>query len=127
MTKLTIDYVYGDVTNPIGGGVRIIGSLSNDAGGWGAGLVIQISRRWAEPERQYRRWYRMRGLPDLPFALGQIQFVQVAPELYVANILGQHGYYRKGGPPAVRYDALREGLARLRQFAEQHGASVHLP
>ena len=27
----------------------------------------------------------------------------------------------------MRYDAIRSGLARVRDFAREHGASVHMP
>src|SRR4029077_8760714 len=32
--------------------------VCNDAGGWGKGFVIAVSRRWPEPERRYRAWHR---------------------------------------------------------------------
>ncbi len=70
-----IVYVVGDATRPSGDGARIIVHVCNDVGGWGKGFVLAVSRRWPEPEREYRRWYRERG-PD-EFALGRVQFVQV--------------------------------------------------
>jgi hypothetical protein len=34
-------------------------------------------------------WYR--GDLAQPFALGEVQFVTVSPDLTVANLIGQHG------------------------------------
>ena len=55
---MSIMYQIGDATDPIGGGPRIIVHVCNDAGGWGKGFVIAVSRRWPEPERRYRAWHR---------------------------------------------------------------------
>ncbi len=79
-------------------------------------------------ERRYKAWAA--GQEDLPFALGQVQFVPVAPDLTVANLIGQHDIARKNqaqATPPVRYDAIREGLGRVRVEAQRHHASVHMP
>jgi O-acetyl-ADP-ribose deacetylase (regulator of RNase III) len=59
--------------------------------------------------------------------LGQVQFVQVEPDLWVANLIGQRGLRRQGGTPPVRYDAIRAGLTRVADFAREAAASVHMP
>lgn len=122
-----IIYVTGDATLPVGEGPKLLVSLSNDKGGWGAGFVLAISRRWKEPERMYRTWAHQGEFDGVPFALGQIQLVQVADNLTVVNLIGQQGYWRRGSPPPVRYDAIRYGLARVRERALELGASVHMP
>jgi O-acetyl-ADP-ribose deacetylase (regulator of RNase III) len=122
---MKVDYVIGDATSPVGEGPRIIVHVCNDVGGWGAGFVLAISRRWPEPESAYRGWHRD-GEP-LAFELGQVQFVEVEQDLWVANLIGQRGLRREGGKPPVRYEAIRAGLAAVREFARQHGASVHMP
>jgi O-acetyl-ADP-ribose deacetylase (regulator of RNase III) len=53
MTKL--HYIVGDATSPLGDGKRIVVHVCNDIGGWGAGFVLAISRRWTAPEESYRR------------------------------------------------------------------------
>ena len=67
MTPLTITYQIGDATQPIGDHPKIIVHVCNDAGGWGKGFVLAVSRRWREPERRYRAWHR--GEESQPFAL----------------------------------------------------------
>lgn len=124
-----LKYVTGDATAPQGAGPNIIVHLCNDAGRWGAGFVLAVSRRWPEPERQYRRWQRAGVLEGRPFALGQTQLVQVADTLGVANLMGQHGIRRRAtdGPPPMRYEALPQGLGAVRERARVLQASVHLP
>lgn len=127
--KSEINYVRGDATQPQGGGgVRIVAHCVNDQGFWGKGFVLALSRRWAAPEREYRRWHSNGGLPSLPFELGQVQLVEVAPALFVANLIGQLGIHRnREGLPPVRYEALRLGLGRIAEHARQMNASVHMP
>lgn len=44
--KMTqIIYLKGDATNPIAKGNKIIAHICNDAGGWGKGFVLAISRK----------------------------------------------------------------------------------
>jgi O-acetyl-ADP-ribose deacetylase (regulator of RNase III) len=127
MSSREVEYVFGDATAPLGGGRKIIVHVCNDAGAWGAGFVIAISRRWPEPERRYRDWFRRTNPDDPPFALGAVQYVEVEPDLWVANIIGQHGLTSQAGVPPVRYAAIREGLQNVSAKAKELSASVHLP
>ncbi|NUP47417.1 MAG: macro domain-containing protein [Catenulispora sp.] len=120
-----IEYVVGDATVPNGGGPRIIAHVCNDDGGWGKGFVVAVSRRWREPEAAYRSWYRDRETSG--FALGAVQVVPVGEELFVANMIGQHGYRPGPGDPPVRYEAIGMALAAVGEHALELGASVHMP
>jgi O-acetyl-ADP-ribose deacetylase (regulator of RNase III) len=120
-----LTYETGDATAPIGGGRRIIAHVCNDIGAWGAGFVLAVSRRWPQPEAAYRQWHAGRAGND--FALGAVQRVQVEPELWVANMVGQHGIRRAGGKPPIRYEALEQCLARLAAHARELHAAVHMP
>ncbi len=120
---MTLRFVEGDATRPIGDGTKILLHVCNDRGGWGAGFVVAISRRWKTPERKYREWYRSRE----GFSLGATQFVQVEDSLWVANVIGQEGYKPVNGVPPVRYDAIAKGLAATRDKARELNASVHMP
>lgn len=123
-----ITYTTGDATAPEGTGAKVLAHVCNDAGGWGRGFVLSITRRWPEPERRYRQWARSGELDGVPFALGRMQLVQVDEDLAVANIIGQRDYGRTpGAPPPIRYDALRQALRELRARALELGASVHMP
>ena len=87
VTALTI--VRGDATSPQAKGPKIIAHICNDLGGWGKGFVVAVSRRWPEPERDYRQWHRDRARND--FGLGAVRLVPVLPGLWVANMVAQHG------------------------------------
>lgn len=140
-----ITYLTGDATRPPAEGAKIIAHICNDVGGWGAGFVVAISRRWREPEAAYRDWARSGEHPDVygkskTFTLGNVQLVKVgAPsDIWVANMVAQKGYGARGtaphqtededdGKPPIRYDELGICLLRLNGIAERLEASVHMP
>lgn len=120
-----IEYVVGDATLPKGAGPMVIAHVCNDVGGWGKGFVKALSARWDLPEREYRDWHANRAYDC--FALGNVQVVCVAPGLWVANMVAQHGLGRSGRTPPIRYAALRSCLVSLARFVLDQHASVHMP
>ncbi|MEU3336870.1 macro domain-containing protein [Streptomyces sp. NPDC006668] len=120
-----IAYVRGDATVPSVKGVKVIAHVCNDIGGWGKGFVLAVSRRWPEPEAAYRAWHRGRAGND--FGLGAVQFVQVEPYVWVANMIGQRGIRTGSKGVPVRYEAIDTALAGLADKALELGASVHMP
>lgn len=121
---MSINYIKGDATAPTLSGNKIIVHICNDIGGWGKGFVMAISKRWKQPEIQYRTWYKSQE----NFDLGQVQFVQVEENLWVANLIGQHKINKdEQGNPPIRYDAVLEGLQKVSDFAKAQNASVHMP
>jgi O-acetyl-ADP-ribose deacetylase (regulator of RNase III) len=122
--KTEICYLKGDATQPSLKGNKIIVHVCNDVGGWGKGFVMAISKRWPEPEKQYREWFKSKE----GFLLGEVQFVQVESELWVANLIGQHKINQdESGNPPIRYDAILKGLNKVQVFAAKLGASIHMP
>ena len=119
-----IQYTKGDATKPAGTGNKIIVHICNDIGKWGKGFVMAISKRWPAPEQQYRQWYQSKQ----NFAFGEVQFVQVEPDIWVANMIGQHKVTKdaKGVPP-IRYDAVQECLNKVATYAKKINAAVHMP
>lgn len=117
-----ITYVKGDATYPQGDGQKFIIHIVNDIGKWGAGFVLAISKRWTEPEIEYKKWYRQRN----ELELGKVQFVQVESGIIVANMVAQHGTGQQNGPP-IRYGALETCLRTVAERARKEGASVHGP
>lgn len=120
-----IHYLQGDATSPQAKGNKIIAHICNDLGGWGKGFVLAVSRRWPEPEAAYRRWHRERAAND--FGLGAVQFVQVEPYIWIANMIGQRGMKTGSKGPPIRYEAVDECLGKLGAFAGEKAASVHMP
>jgi len=124
-SPVEIQYIVGDATEPKLVGESNMGFLvhcCNDAGLWGAGFVLAVSKKWPDVGRAYGEWrdgvdtiHRTTG----DFQLGEVQFVQVQPDLVVCNLIGQHAVagspnvHNQGGPP-VRYEAIELGLAKIR-------------
>lgn len=109
MTNL--NYLVGDATCPVlpvGTDMCLILHITNCNGGWGAGFVLALSRRWpmrlleGSPEYVYRN-----GAPE-SVTLGKIQLVQVEPYLQVINLCAQSGYKHAGNPVPLDYRALIE-------------------
>lgn len=121
---MEINYIKGDATNPLSLGNKIIVHICNDIGGWGKGFVMAISKRWKQPELQYRDWYKSK----VNFELGKVQFVKVENDIWVANIIGQHKIIKdENGNAPIRYDAIFSGLEQVGEFAIQQNSSVHMP
>jgi len=122
----SIQYVKGDATHLIGDGKKLLIHCCNDIGAWGSGFVMAISRRWKDPEVQYKKWSRGH-VKGLKFGLGAVQFVKVEDDIVVGNMIGQHGIRRTGGTPPIRYSAIVKCLEKVRDAAVKNNASVHLP
>jgi O-acetyl-ADP-ribose deacetylase (regulator of RNase III) len=133
-----IQYLKGDATRPVGEGSKCLMHIVNTAGGWGAGFVVALSKRWTDPEGQYRKWYRDGHNPRFgDFALGNVGWAMVEPGLWVANMIAQVGYGRTGslqhavegnpGPSPIRYDALRTCLGKVAESARSKGSTIHAP
>lgn len=121
----SIHYTTGDATRPQAEGNKIIAHICNDIGGWGKGFVLALSKRWKQPEVAYRQWHRDRDQND--FTLGAIQLVRVEPDVWVANLIGQHDIRTRNGVPPIRYEAVEQCLVKLAEEASQRKASVHMP
>ncbi|MDB5297015.1 MAG: hypothetical protein JWO31_2998 [Phycisphaerales bacterium] len=122
-----VRYIVGDATAPAGDGPRVIAHVCNDVGAWGRGFVVPLGRRYPVARERFRDWYAGRDVAAPPFGLGGAQLVPVGPQLWVANLVGQHKLKAVGRVPPVRYEAIREALTRLAGFAAERGATVHMP
>lgn len=108
-------------------GMGIIAHVCNNKGGWGAGFVLSVSRKWPEVERRYRQWAQHRYEVDSgPFVLGHTQFVSVNEGAWVANMVAQDGY-ATAGRVALQYEALEQCLVEVAHQARECQLSVHMP
>jgi len=123
-----INYMEGDATDPLTRqgehpSPTIIAHIVNDAGGWGRGFVVSLSKMSRVPETAYRTWSKsckLDGKTRLP--LGSSQLVLLYSGMWVANMVAQHGwsYGDDGRPPTsgrnVGHGAAdnRRGRARVR-------------
>ena len=125
---MTLNIVQGDATAPQSKGNKIIAHVCNDLGRWGKGFVLALSKRFASPEKQYRRWSLDRvNVDNVRFALGQTQLVQVQTYIWVANMIAQRGTKRSGSKTLVQYGALEQTLTQVCEHAKALDASVHMP
>ena len=143
---MPIKYIKGDATNPTDSKTKVIVHICNDIGGWGKGFVTAVSKKWKQPEIEYRNWYknkegkqtdtvqferlesRDKYSNEKKFELGNVQFVKVAEDIWVANMIAQRDIKPdKNGQPPIRYSFVSKCLERVRQFAERHNASIHMP
>lgn len=120
---ITIKYIKGDATKPHGLGKKLIIHCCNSIDCWGSGFVIALSKRWPEPEIEYHNWYKN----GKDFKLGNINVVQVEPDIYVANMIGQRGVGMQNGIPPISYDAIEWCLDRVYMWCKPNNASVHAP
>jgi len=120
---MTITYLAGDATKPIGEGTKIIVHCVNNIGAWGAGFVLAISRRWPEPKATYAD-HSKKGL----LGLGTVHFVPVgSSDIVVANLVGQKGIRGPNNPTPISYSALETGLNAVAEQARKLSATVHMP
>lgn len=131
----TYKVIRGDATQPQGEGIKLIPHVNNDVGAWGAGFVLAISRRWKEPEKQYRQWYadgRKNGIRTME--LGKVQFVNCTDDIIVANMIGQVDTAADvTGRPPIRYISLAKAMMRVHDFIKDSAPvratpiSIHAP
>lgn len=50
-----INYIVGDATNPIGSGLKYLIHIVNNRKKWGKGFVLAVSRKWKQPEEEFRK------------------------------------------------------------------------
>lgn len=131
---MPINHVTGDATQPLGEDPKIIVHCCNDQGAWGRGFVLALSKMWPQAEASYRAWFANTLDEDRPSEesgppqLGEVQFVVVAPKLWVANLIGQHGIgVAEDHRAPIRYDAIRKGFIRVTRHSKIHQAGVHMP
>lgn len=118
-----ISYLKGDVTKPQGSGRRIIAHICNDRGGFGKGVALALANRWPNTKAYFKRWYASKD----DFELGATQLVEVADDLWVANMVAQHGYKSPSNPTPLDYEALQQCLTKLAIEADTRQASIHMP
>lgn len=116
-----LHYIIGDATDPIKR-PAIITHVNNDCNGWGRGFVLALRAKYPASEKAYHEWFAT-GAPKL----GDVQYVQISPDLYVVNMIGQHGVQWQGKIPPIRYPAIERGLEQINARAKAEGFSLHMP
>jgi O-acetyl-ADP-ribose deacetylase (regulator of RNase III) len=122
--SLRIVYVTGDATTPRGAGPRILAHVINDkAISWGFGFARAVASRWPKAEKAFREHVFK---DKSAFRLGNTFNTQVEPELWIFQMIAQHGY-GPGSATRIRYSAIESCLEELVRFAREKKAAVHMP
>jgi O-acetyl-ADP-ribose deacetylase (regulator of RNase III) len=133
-----ITYVHGDATSPSVKGPKIIAHICNDIGKWGKGFVMAVSKKWPKTRSHYLDWYSGRAKNDQtmgsrllmtgPCKLGEVQLIEVVEEdIFVVNMVAQHGIGTGSNGPPIRYPSLALCLDKLVPLSNILGATVHMP
>lgn len=64
----------------------IIPHVCNNLGAWGAGFVIPLGKHYPKARDKYLEWSK-----EKDFKIGFTQFVEVAPNVTIANMVAQDG------------------------------------
>jgi hypothetical protein len=111
-----IYYVSGDISEPIGDGPKVLAHVCNDTV-WSQGVTGILAQKWPQVKEAYETRSRL--------VVGITQGVQVASDLWVVNMVVQHGLGAMRN--SLRLDALVTCLEEVAKIARRPLASVHLP
>lgn len=121
---MALHQIIGDATRPSTPVPWVIAHVCNDIGKWGRGFVLPLGKRWPAAKRAFLD----AAASEHGLVLGETGFVEIGESQWVANMIGQRGIMRKGRKDIpLRPAALASCLARVNDFALEHGASVHMP
>lgn len=97
----------------------VIAHVCNDIYVMGSGFVIPLKRRWQIVEEEYKRVAPL---------LGETQIINVEKNLYVANMVAQHGINGVGGRHRpLRYVYLAKCMLDVARFARDHELEIVAP
>jgi O-acetyl-ADP-ribose deacetylase (regulator of RNase III) len=121
---VSIEQVYGNITEPRGEGRRIIAHIVNHRSStFGAGVALSIATRWPSVQEDFRKWATTN---KDGFKLGNIRESFINHELSVVSMVAQYGF-GDSSKPRIRYSALSQCLSKLASIAKDNHASVHMP
>ena len=119
-----IHVVHGDILKPQGSGKKIVFQLVNDkAYRWGGGVARKFAKLYPDAEMIFKD-----ALMEIPQnnRLGKVVYSRADDKITIASLIAQEGYGRSQFP-RIRYVALRQCLENIAIYAQDLGASIHLP
>jgi O-acetyl-ADP-ribose deacetylase (regulator of RNase III) len=115
-----INYIIGDATEPIKR-PAIITHCCNDIGKWGHGFVVPLGNKYPAAKSAYLA-LQQRNLGSVNFVTGFDN-----GNIIIANIIGQHGIATFKDTHPIRYDAIKEGIDTIVNYAYPRLLSIHMP
>ena len=107
--------------------------VRHKTGKWSAGFVLALSKKWKKPEEEYLNWYKKSNnankfhSPFTFFELGMVQYITVEKDIYVGNMIAQHGIGIKNGKIPLDYEALIKCIIDINSWAVHCNLSIHMP
>lgn len=120
---MSIKYVKGDATAPNETGDKIVIHVVNDIGRFGAGFALAVLKRFPVVKQTYMQAFENNSALEL----GDVQFIKVADNMWFANMVSQHGVIGPTNPMPIQYDALRECLRKVCNYAITNNLKVVAP
>jgi len=102
----------------------IIAHLCNNKSAWGAGFVLAVNELSLAAKLAYKELCKHYN-GEAP--LGITQFVEVQPDLFIANMIAQNGVDKSIGDCLVDYAALEKCLTKVFSRAAALRCDVHIP
>ena len=99
----------------------IIVHQTNCQGVMGSGIAKQVKEKYPEVFNAYYHYCKTHIVPDL---LGTSLICEANDGKIIANVFGQNGF---GGGLQTDYDALRNALQEVYDFAKENKKSVAIP
>lgn len=96
----------------------IIPHICNDIGKFGSGFAKYLLDNYPIVAREYSNWYNNRNrheYNDLPFELGQIQYVNIKNNIKICNMIAQHKILTLNKKP-IRYTSLIKCMEKIKLY-----------
>lgn len=100
----------------------IIAHGCNTLGVMGAGVALQVRKKYPMAFRAYREAFEQKGL-----RLGEVIWYQAGPKLWIANAITQARIYGKPGEMLASMEAIEEAFSTIGSRARQWGLEVSFP
>ena len=94
----------------------ILPHVCNDLGAMGAGFVVPLCKRWPQVKTRYVNHCLYNSKMCIP-KLGTVHWVWVEDNVYIANMIAQHGIGFDEKP--IRYAALVKCMEEVANFAQK--------
>lgn len=126
---MEINKIHGDIFNYILNNTDntiILPHVCNSFGGFGAGFVISLTKKFPVVRKKYLDWAKGDLEEDNEFALGNVQFVEVNvnPLIIVANMVAQ----TLGENRPLKYNMLSKCMDAVTQFCKKYNnPEIHCP
>lgn len=115
--------------------IILLPHICNNLGGWGAGFVLNLSKKWEKPEKTYRKLFSNTEAKENK--LGIVQYIPVLSQIrnirnqiFVINMIAQNGYKTKDNPHPLDLQTLSECLDKVYKQGGSlfdYKISVHMP